>query len=386
MTGGQGERPEGWEVRDARSGVVEMYEEAKGRTRLGVQVAVGWAVLAMVWGLLDFTGATAVTPPLWDIAVGLGAGVLGSIGLSLTAAPLLAAAAAVLVDLAVTAFHCPEMLDHGSVGDHLAAAVRLIVAPVTIAFLLNGYWGALSIQAFKMGFSPGADWRTRLNPRTVQVGIVISCLVAFVGGIGSWAGAVRAGFARTDVVWATKYLVDETIQLETARPKVGAARRDGEKTGGVRFEIKVLDAPTVPAIIAYPEAAAPVESSQGLDDYARGEVEQAWDEAADLDEAGCVIEGHGRQDRCRDDRCKYWARFFVRACLVKSAKTPKFCDAVPEVTDGTRGEEWAQHLCAGRNLEICRVLLFAVQGHCRPPKPGEPVVATATSAAAVAAK
>lgn len=376
MMEGQGEHPEGWEARDARSGVAKVFEEAKDRTTLGVQVAVGWAVLTLVWGLLDFTGATAVTPPLWDVTAGIGAGVLGSLALSRTPGPLLAAATAVLVDLAVAAFHFPEMVDHGSVGDHVAAGVRLIVAPVVIVFLLNGYFGALSIQAFKAGFSPGADWRTRINPRTVQIGIVLSCLVALVAGVGSWAGAVRAGFAQTDVVWATKYLVDKTVQIETARPKVEEARTDGEKPGGVKFDIKVLEEPKVPAIIPYPEAAVPVTSIEGLDEFTKVEVEDAWYDAADLDEAGCVLEGHGRQDRCRDDRCKHWARFFVRACLVKSRKTPKFCDGVPDVTDGIKGEEWAQRLCAGRNLATCRELLFAVQGHCRPPKPGEAVVPT----------
>lgn len=370
----QGEHQEGWQANDLRSGVAKVYAEAKDRTTLGIRVATAWSVVTMVYAVLDFVGVTGVAPPLWDATAGVGAGMLAALAMSRTPGPMLGAAATVIVDLMVLAFQFPEMMERGEVADHVVAAIRIITAPVTILFVLNGYFGALSIQAFKKGFSPGADWRTRMNPRTVQVGIVLSCLVAIVVGVGGWVGAVMSGFAQTDVVWISHYLVDETVTLQTARNlEVEGAERKG-KTGGVKFDIEVLEPPkpAVPEIVPYPDSARPVDTLKGLDDYAQSEVEDAWDFASDSDEAGCVAEGQGRQDRCRDDRCKHWARFFVRACLVRSAKTPKFCDGVPDPTEATAGTEWAQRLCVGRAAESCRELLFAVQGHCHPPRPDEP--------------
>lgn len=368
----QGEHQEGWQANDLRSGVAKVYAEAKDRTTLGVRVATAWAVVTMVYALMDFLGVTSVAPPLWDATAGVGAGVLAALALSRTPGPLLGAAATVIVDLMVLAFQFPEIMERGEVADHVMAASRIIAAPITILFVLNGYFGALSIQAFKKGFSPGADWRTRMNPRTVQIGIVLSCVVAVVLGLGVWVGAVMSGFAQTDVVWISSYLIDETVTLQTARNlEVEGAERKG-KTGGVKFEIEVLEPekPKAPEIIPYPDSARPVESTKGFDEYTQAEIEDAWDFASESDEAGCVAEGQGRQDRCRDDRCKHWARFFVRACLVRSAKTPKFCDGVPVPTDATAGLAWAQRLCVGRAPESCRELLFAMQGHCHPPEPG----------------
>ena len=70
---------------------------------------------------------------------------------------------------------------------------------------------------------------------------------------------------------------------------------------------------------------------------------------------------------------------FARACLTQSRKTEKFCDAVPDPLLLEAGLEWAQRMCAGRNFETCRELLYAVQGHCHQPE--DPKHAAAKSGA-----
>lgn len=349
---GQGEHPEGWEARDARSGVARIFEEAKERNMLGLQVVGAWGVALLMQALLGFAGVIELTPPLWDTGAGLGGVVLAALAMSRTPAPLLASAVLVVLDQAALAFQFALLIDQGTVAEHLVAAARMLIAPVVIYFAVGGWSAAIAIQAFKNGFSPGVDWRTRINPRTLSIGIVISCFVGILLGVGLWLGAIRSGF------W------QEAPKEEKAKEGLAeVVRRELAKRP------EALAPPTtLPEKIEYPDTARPVATLDGLDDYARTEAEDAWYFAQDTDENGCVQEGHGRQGRCRDDRCQYWARFFVRACLVKSAKTPKFCVGVPKPTEGAAGVEWAHNLCAGRPEEPCRELLFAVQGHCHPPE------------------
>ncbi len=368
------ELQEGWQAHDLRSGVAKVYAEAKRRSTLGIRVTAVWAVFVLVYGIIDMTGGPTVAPPLWDFGAGLGAILLAALSMSRTPGPLLGAAATVVGDLAVVAYRFPEMMDHGTVGDHIATVVRIAIAPIAMYFVLNGYFGSLSIQAFKQGFSPGADWRTRINPRMMQALIIGSCAGALILGVATWFGAIASGFAQTNVTWLTKSLFHKPIEIKTARNvNVAGADTDGKKEG-VFAEITVLnraqnEANKNATALKYPESAKPITTTSGLDEYFRGQVEDAYEFATDTDEAGCLLEGQGRQDRCRDDRCKYWARVFSRACLTKSRKTEHFCDDVPDAMLVTAGIEWAQRMCAGRQFETCREILFSVQGHCHPPKP-----------------
>lgn len=369
----QGEHQEGWQANDLRTGVAKVFAEAKERNVLGVRVAGAWAALTIFYGLLNFSGATDVTPASWDVSVGAGAGLLASMALARTPGSLLGAAFAIIADLVVLSFNLPEVLEHGAVTDHAAVALRVLVAPVALVFVLNGYFGALSIQAFKKGFSPGADWRTRMNPKAVQVGIMLSCVGALLVGFFVWLGAVRAGLAQTDVVWISHYFFDATVELPTARPVEVREAKSQEDAGGLKFSLDMLNQqePAIPEVVPYPDTAIPLNSLDGLEEYTREEIKDAWYFAEDSDEEGCLLEGQGRQDRCRDDRCKYWARVFVRGCLVRSRKTKDFCLNVPPPTRARDGEAWAQRACAGRPFESCRELLLGMQGHCHPPKPGE---------------
>src|SRR5262249_19694597 len=106
--------------------------------------------------------------------------------------------------LIVISYRLPELIDHGTPTDHIATAARVAMAPVALFLILNGYFGSLSIQAFKQGFSPGADWRTRISPLMMQVIVLGSCVFALILGSGVWYGAVVSGFAETDVAFFKK--------------------------------------------------------------------------------------------------------------------------------------------------------------------------------------
>jgi hypothetical protein len=349
----QGEHQEGWQAHDVRSGVARVYEEAKATNALGFRVVIGWGISVLLLGLLDFVGATTVTPPLWDFGAGTAAAVLGSVAMSRAPGPLLGAASVIVLDLAVLAFQFGSIAERGEVADHVVAGLRIASAPVVLIFVANGWIAALSVLAFRNGFSPGSDWRTRIQPRALRIGIIVVCFLALVVGVLVWMGAIRAGFGQ------------EPEKAEKSQPLAQVILEKAKKEA----EIRLAEKPAVPEVIPYPDSALPVDSLEGLDAYARSEAEDAWYFGKQSDEAECLAEGQGRQDRCRDDRCKHWARFFVRACLVRSSKTPNFCRGVPHPTDGTGGAAWAVGHCAGREAEACRELLFAVQGHCHPGKP-----------------
>jgi len=372
MEDGQELLEEGWQAHDLRSGVAKVYAEAKRRSTLGIRVAATWAVLMLIYGSLDIVQAMAVAPPLWEFGAGLGVVLLAALSMSRAPVPLLAAAAVVLIDLVVVAYQIPSLLENGNAGDFIGTSIRIILAPIVVTLVLNGYFGSLSIQAFKLGFSPGADWRTRINPAMMQLVVFGSCAAALVVGVASWFGAIGSGFAQTNVLWST-YNPLTSVEMQTARPKtdVQEAETDG-KTPDPFLDIKVLkpgenDAEGDNAEPEYPETAKPITSMDGLDAFTARAVEEAFEFGAKSDEQGCVLEAHGRQGRCRDDRCKYWARVFLRACLTKSRKTEHYCDEIPGPTKEEPGLLWAQRMCAGRIFEDCRENLYAVQGHCHPP-------------------
>ncbi|MFN2376872.1 MAG: hypothetical protein ABR538_10065 [Candidatus Binatia bacterium] len=364
--------PDGWEARDLTSGVAKVFAAAKRRSMLGIQAATAWAVVVFIYGCLGIVGAVYVAPPWWDFAAGVAMVLLAATSVSRTPGPLLGASILVLVDLGVVSFQFPSLVERGTPADYLGAGIRAAAAPLALFFVVNGYFGCLAIQAFKNGFSPGADWRTRMSPMMLQLTVVGSCVGVVLVGFLSWMGAIRSGFARTDAVWVTRSLPFGSLEIETARPDAERAETDG-KTQEDFIKVKVLEkeraelAKAEVPVPEYPEAAKPILNLKGFDAYGQRVLEDAFEFGGETDEPGCVLEAQGRQDRCRDDRCKHWARMFARACLTKSKRAEQYCKEVPEPTLLDAGARWAEGLCAGRLFETCRELLFAVQGHCHPP-------------------
>jgi len=365
------QQPEGWQAHDLRSGVVKVFQEAKERNTLGLRIAAGWGALMLVFGLANIGGAATTAPMAWDFGVSVVVMLLAAVASSRAPGPLLAAAVFVIIDLGVVGFHFPDLLEEGTVTDQVATGLRIAAAPVALTFVLMGYFAGLSIQAFKRGFSPGADWRTRMSPRTMQLLVIGACALALLLGAGTWVTAVMNGFAETKVTWLTKSLLYKPIKVKVTKKNIGEAERDGKKedvfaefdfTNEKKKEEK-------DKVVPYPEAAKPVTSLEGLDEFSTREVEDAFEFGAETNEAGCLLEGQRRHDRCREDLCRFWARVFLRACLTKSRKTKHFCDGVPEPMAVSPGLAWAERICAGRLLESCRELVYGVQGHCHPPKP-----------------
>jgi hypothetical protein len=289
--------------------------------------------------------------------------------MSRTPAPMLVAAIVILADLMIVAFRLPAVFERRETAELALASVRITLAPVALSMVLSGYLGALSIQAFKLGFSPGQDWRTRLNPMMLQAVSVGACVVVLGVGVASWFGAIGAGFAQTGVVW---HNVDPYVkmQADTAEPEIDDVERVG-KDPEPFLDLRVLtgeEEDIEPEVPSYPDAAKPIKTLEGWDSFGRREIEDAWEFGADTDDSGCVAEGLGRQGRCRDDRCRLWSRVFVRACLTRAKKSPKYCDGVPEPIKVKDGFQWAERLCAGRQFEMCREIQYAVQGHCHPPE------------------
>src|SRR5205085_6051630 len=292
------ELQDGWQAHDLRSGVAKVYAEAKRRSTMGIRIAASWGVIILVYGLLDFLGTINVAPPLWDLTAGFGVIILAALSVSRAPEPLLGCVGSVLADLIVISYGLPEMIDHGSATDHIAAGIRIALAPITMLMVLNGWFGSVSIQAFKNGFSPGQDWRTRISPRMMQVIVIGSCAAALMLGVGTWIGAVMNGFASSDVTWITRHLLMKPIELKVSKPQVGEAKTDG-KTPEAFANLTVYD-PKNPASFKYPETAVPVDTLKDLDDFARHAAQEAFEFAADTNDAGCMFEGQGRQDRGRD--------------------------------------------------------------------------------------
>src|SRR6185369_4708745 len=276
---------EGWQAHDLRSGVAKVYAEAKKRSTLGIRIAASWAIVILVFGLLDFLDTVHVAPPLWDLAAGFGTILLAASSISRAPGPLLACVGAVLADLIVISHGLPDMLDHGTATDHIAAGIRIALAPVTMLLVLNGYFGSLSIQAFKNGFSPGQDWRTRITPRMMQVIVIGSCAASLMLGLGTWLGAVKAGFEHSDT-WITRSLLLKPIDLKVAKPKIDGAKTDGKEPEP--FATLTVFDPKNPPPFKYPESAVPIESMKDMDDFTRHAVQEAFEFAEDTNDDGCM--------------------------------------------------------------------------------------------------
>lgn len=359
---------ENWQANDLRTGVAKVYQDAKRRNQTGKYVAGAWAAFVLVYAALNVTGVVGVAPPLWDFAAGVSVVFLALLGYS--SGPMLTASAIILADLAIIAFNFPELRERADTTEYMATALRVLVAPAALSLTVSGYLGALSIEAFKRGFSPGQDWRTRINPMMLQAAIFGSCGAALVVGVTMWFGAIGAGFAQTDVKWKSRDSLLPDVEMQVARPDVEEAEID-RRAPKHFLNIEVLSGDgeeEVPDAPEYPENARPIPSLAGLDAFAKHEVEDAHWFGEDTDEQGCELEAQGRQDRCRDDRCRHWARIFLRACLTKCRDTENYCKDVPHPIKLGAGEMWAQSRCVGRPFETCRELLFAVQGHCHPPE------------------
>jgi hypothetical protein len=361
---------DGWQARDLRSGVAKVFQEAKRRSILGIRAGSAWAVIMLLYAIVDMAGVVHVGPPLWEFCAALGVMLLAALGMSRTPGPMLVAAIVILADLMIVAFRLPAIFERKETVELALTSIRITLAPVALTMVLSGYLGALSIQAFKLGFSPGQDWRTRLNPMMLQFVSIGACVLVVVIGVASWFGAIGAGFAQTGVVWTNVDPYVNNVELQTSVPEIERADRVG-KDPEPFFDLRVLtgeEEDIEPEVPSYPDAAKPIRSLEGWDKFGQREVEDAWEFGADTDEAGCVAEGQGRQDRCRDDRCRLWTRVFVRACLTKAKKSPSYCNGVPEPTRVRDGFKWAESLCAGRLFETCREIQYAVQGHCHPPE------------------
>ncbi len=346
------ELQEGWQARDVGSAVAKVYAEAKRKVTLGVRAAAAWSIVVLIYAVLDTLGVCAVAHPVWELVAGLGVMLLSALALSRTPVPMLVTAIVIVVDLVLVGYRMPELYEKGVAQEMAFSVVRMLIAPVALSLVLTGYLGALSIQAFKQGFSPGQDWRTRLNPVMLNVIAVASCLGSIGIGVAVWFGAINAGFAQPGA-----YVSEQGNYLMQGE--------DDEDDGIV---LPFMEKEKPPPFQDYPEAAKPIVTLDGLDSFAKREVEDAYEFAADTDEAGCMEEAQGRQSRCRDERCVHWSQVFARACLARSRKDPKYCDGVPDPTAVEPGQIWAQKLCAGRNFELCRELMYAVQGHCHSPE------------------
>jgi hypothetical protein len=361
---------DGWQARDLRSGVAKVFQEAKRRNILGIRAASAWAVIMLLFAIVDMAGVVAIGPPIWEFVAALGVMLLAALAMSRTPGPMLVAAIVILADLATVGFRLPQIFERRETTELALTSIRVTLAPVALTMVLSGYLGALSIQAFKLGFSPGQDWRTRLNPMMLQFAVIGSCMAVVVIGVASWFGAIGAGFAQTGVKWTNVDPYVNNVGVDTARPDIEEAERVG-KDPEPFINLRVLtgeEEDIEPEVPSYPDAAKPITSLKGWDEFGQREIEDAWEFAADTDQAGCVNEGLGRQGRCRDDRCRHWSRVFVRACLAKAKKTEKYCEGVPEPTKVKDGFEWSTRLCAGRNYDMCREIQYAVQGHCHPPE------------------
>jgi hypothetical protein len=360
---------DGWQARDLRSGVAKVFQEAKRRCILGIRAAAAWSVVMLFFAIIDMAGVVEIGPPIWEFVAALGVMLLAALGMSRTPGPMLASAIVILVDLTLVAFRLPGIFERRETTELSLAAIRITLAPVALTMVLSGYLGALSIQAFKLGFSPGQDWRTRINPFMLQAVSIGSCVAVLVIGVATWFGAIGTGFAQKGVVWQNMDPYVNNIEIQTTEPDVKEAERKG-KDPKPFININVLgdDEVVEPEVPTYPEASKPVTTIEGWEPFGQREIEDAWEFAEDTDEAGCLSEGMGRQGRCRDERCRMWSRVFVRACLTKAKKTPKYCEEVPEPTKVKDGLEWAARLCAGRQYEMCREMMYAVQGHCHPPE------------------
>jgi hypothetical protein len=343
---------DGWQARDLRSGVAKVFQEAKRRNILGIRAAAVWAVIVLIYAVLDVLGVSAVAPAIWELVAGLSIMLMTALAMSRAPAPMLVTALVILADLIIVAYRLPEIFEKGETSDLAFTSVRITLAPAAMIFVLQGYLGALSIQAFKLGFSPGQDWRTRVNPFMLQATAVGACAGALGLGVAIWFGAINAGFSKPGAM------------MEMKTPQEIAAENQSASASSL---LPFMTPAPPPAEQDYPENAKPIGTLEGLDAFTRREVEDAFDFGLKTDQAGCVDEGQGRQSRCRDERCVHWSRVFVRACLTKSKKDPKYCDGVPDPTMVEPGILWAQRLCAGRSFELCREILYAVQGHCHPP-------------------
>jgi hypothetical protein len=370
MADEQEQNEDGWQARDLRSGVAKVFQEAKRRNILGIRAGAVWAVLMLVYAIVDMAGVVQIGPPLWEFVAALGVMLLAALAMSRTPGPMLVAAIVILADLTIVAFRVPGIFERRETTEIALAAVRVTLAPVALSMVLSGYLGALSIQAFKLGFSPGQDWRTRLNPMMLQFVSVGACLLVIGVGIASWFGAIGAGFAQTGVVWHNADPFVNNVEVQTSEPDVAGAERVGKDSESF-LNLRVLtgdEEDIEPEVPSYPDAAKPIKTLEGWDSFGRREIEDAWEFGAKTDDTGCVAEGLGRQGRCRDDRCRLWSRVFVRACLTRAKKSPKYCEGVPEPIKVKDGFEWAERLCAGRLFEMCREIQYAVQGHCHPPE------------------
>src|SRR5689334_22383614 len=102
---------DGWQARDLRSGVAKVFQEAKRRNILGIRAGSAWAVVMLLFAIVDMAGVVSIGPPLWEFVAALGVMLLAALGMSRTPGPMLAAAIVILVDLTIVAFRLPAIFE-----------------------------------------------------------------------------------------------------------------------------------------------------------------------------------------------------------------------------------------------------------------------------------
>jgi putative copper export protein len=73
---------DGWQARDLRSGVAKVFQEAKRRSILGIRAGSAWAVIMLLYAIVDMAGVVHVGPPLWEFCAALGVMLLAALGMS----------------------------------------------------------------------------------------------------------------------------------------------------------------------------------------------------------------------------------------------------------------------------------------------------------------
>ena len=367
MDGGEEAREDNWMAKDLTSGLSKVYAAAKQRIHLAARVAAGWGVFLMLLGVLNFAGLVAISPAPWEAAAGLSAILLSATATSLAIRPPVFTALLVILDVFAVSANLPILFEDGAPAQLVIACLRVVGAPFVLYAMVLGYMGAADVKSFRDGFRERDEWRATVNPMVLRVVVVSACTVAVLGGLVVWKNAVMAGLAKG----VGNVPLEREADPESPRFAGGGMRRGAaqdEESKGAGGSARGESAPGKPGEV--PESSIPVLSTAGLAGPSLRAAREGMAFGAKHDETGCLIEGLHRQDRCRDKWCGKHVRMFLRSCLPKSRPSEGFCEGVPGPMAVEEGTRWAETVCAGRNLGICREYYYGVQGHCHRPGVG----------------
>ncbi len=361
MDGGEETREDNWMAKDLTSGLSKVYAAAKQRIHLAARVAAGWGVFLMLLGGLNFAGLVAISPAPWEAAAGLSAVLLSATATSLAMRPPVFTGLLVILDVVAVSANLPILFEDGAPEQLVIACLRVVGAPFVLYAMLLGYMGAADVKSFRDGFRERDEWRATVNPMVLRFVVVSACAVAVLGGLVVWKNAVLAGLAKgAGSVPIASEAGPDSPRFVANGTRPGASQ--GEASKGTGEAPRGGSVPDKPGEV--PESSIPVLSIEGLAGPSLRAAREGMAFGAKHDETGCLIEGLHRQDRCRDKWCGKHVRMFLRACLPKSRPSAGFCEGVPGPMAVEEGAKWAETVCAGRNLGICREYYYGVQGHC----------------------